>query len=80
MVTFKFYYDKDSHKARIDLDDKTLLVEDIICMVPTSTERRDTPPKFFVKGVCRFAKLHSTPEMGTVVVLSNKPYETKPNI
>jgi len=49
MVTFKFYYDKDSHKARIDLDDKSLLVEDIVCMVPTTTERRDTPPKFYVE-------------------------------
>ena len=69
MVKFILYYDKDTHKAKIVLDGVEHLVDKVHSKVPMSTQRRDTPPKFFVEGICNTAKVYSTPEEGTVVLL-----------
>ena len=62
---FYYHYDKTKERARLVVGDTEYFLDDIICMVPTHTERRDTSPRFVVVGKCEHASIHG----GSVAIL-----------
>jgi len=62
MIKFYYHYDKDLHKAKIVAEAPSgevveNFIEKIICAVHTETERKDTPPRFVVRGTCKEIKI-----------------------
>lgn len=54
MIKFYFQYDKDTHKAKVVMEDfgYVFYVDKVICEVRTWTRKQDESPKFVVEGEC----------------------------
>ena len=72
MKYFYYHYDSETHMGKCVVDTEVFLVDRIICAVHTVTERKDTSPKFVVKGQCRYAIVTNEDNQVTLY-LSDRP-------
>lgn len=77
-MKFYFHYERDVCKAKLVISDGTketdILVDKIVCKVPTQTKRNEDTPKFVVEGECIRLQIFED-EVESLAVLDN--FETK---